>query len=364
MQRRHVGARHEQHEADASEQREQGRARRAEHGFGERRHDRRDPRRLVLLPVVARRVGRQVAARLRERHAGLEPAEGAHPPHARLLRELADARYERRPQLGSGGIGEAPRHHAHDRERLAIEHDRGADDAGVRREALAPQRVAEHDHARGAPPIVLGHERAPERRRHAEHGEEAPGDEPTHELDGLAAAAHRPGLVRARQAGHVFERGVARPPVAERRVRHLDERLAAVAVTLPDERQAIGLGVGKRPQDHGVRHAEDRDGTADPDGERRRRDQREDGPSSQPSRGVRQIPTERTHKPPLPGRRVVPLSSSAQRRGERNLAQPLPEFPGRCGILTPERPAENHPGRPTPFSPGSSARSLPRSAGA
>jgi len=42
------------------------------------------------------------------------------------------------------------------------------------------------------------------------------------------------------------------------------ECLAALEVALPREHQPVGIRVGQRPQDHRVRHAEDRDRSTDP----------------------------------------------------------------------------------------------------
>ena len=173
-----------------------------------------------------------------------------------------------------------------------------ADDARVRREAVAPQLVGQHDDARRATAVLLLAERAAECRRHTEHVEEAPRDEPAHELDRLATAAERPGLVRARHAGHVLEGRVGGAPVAERRIGHLDERLPALAVALPDERQPLRLGIGQRPQDHRVRDAEEGGGAPDPHRERCRSDQREAGALLQTSYRVCQVLSESAHRVP------------------------------------------------------------------
>jgi len=144
LQRGDVGAGHQQDEADPAEESEQRRAGRAEHSFGERRDDCRDPFRLVGLAVVGRGERGHVAPCLCERD-------------------------ERRPKLGARGMGEAFRHHAHDREGLLVQRERAAHHGRVRPEAVAPERVTQHHHAGGSPPVVLGEEGATERGRDAEH---------------------------------------------------------------------------------------------------------------------------------------------------------------------------------------------------
>ena len=237
LQGRHVRARHEQDEADPSQQRQEHGTRGTEHDVREGSQHGRDPRGLVLLPVVGGRHGGHVTARLLERHSGPQPAEAGHPPDSGLLRELADPRHDRRPQLRSCRVGEALGHHADDGEGLVVENHGAPHATGVAAEASAPQRVAEHDDAARATPIVLGQQCATERGRDSQHAEEVPGHQASAHLDRLAAPRQDPALVGARQAREVLEHAVVRAPVPERRIGQLDEALPALPVVLPQEHQ-------------------------------------------------------------------------------------------------------------------------------
>ncbi len=274
LQRRHVRTRHEQDERHRSEQREQHRASGTEHCVREGRQDGRDARRLVLVPVVGRRDRLHVATRLLQRDLGSEPAEPAHPPHAGLLRELAHARDDGRPELRSGRVREALGHHADDSERLVVEHDRTSHDARVRGEPSAPETMTEDDDSRRPPPVVLGQEVAAESRRHSEDAEEVRGHQTSGDVDRLALARQDPPLIRAREAREVLEHRAVRAPVPERRIGHLDEGLPTLAIALPDEHQPVRPCIRQRPQYDGVRHAEDGRRRANADGQRQDGDRR------------------------------------------------------------------------------------------
>jgi hypothetical protein len=142
LERGHVGTGDEQDEPGPGEEGEKGRARGAEHDLLEWSDDGRDPGRLVPVAVVPRGERSHVAPRLVQRDPGPETTDRAHPEDPRRLGEGGHTRQERRPQLGPGGVREPPWHHPHDRERLAVEHEGSADDAGVGAEAAEPQVVA------------------------------------------------------------------------------------------------------------------------------------------------------------------------------------------------------------------------------
>ncbi len=174
----------------------------------------------------------------------------------------------------------APRHHADHRERIAAQHQRLADDIRVAPEAPLPEALAQQRDSGRAGLLFLGPERATDDRLLAERLENAGGDLPAVHALRLARRAAGP-CARAQDevlavvADERLEHLVLVAHVLE--VRHREAHLGHLLGPLGEEDQAIGLGVRERAQQDRVDHAEDRGVGADPQCERRDRDEREAG---------------------------------------------------------------------------------------
>ena len=144
---------------------------------------------------------------------------------------------------------EIPGHDAHHGVRRAIEHDFPVYRGGVSGKAPLPQRVADHRH-RGAGAVLLLGEHAARQGFHAEHVQEISRHRASQHLFGGPIRRQVGG--GALRGGHVAEDVIAPLPLDEVPRRRGVPREAGRGSVLPDHHHAIGVGIGQRPQEHGV----------------------------------------------------------------------------------------------------------------
>jgi len=140
--------------------------------------------------------GIERALRLRPPDAGSEAAEEQEPPLLAPFEArdrghpvgLGERQIDRR---GEGGTLEARRRHADDRERLAIELHRPADDPGVAPQDPLPEEMADHGDRGRAGAVVARLEQPAERRPRREEPEVTAADELPPGVGRLLAVAHR-----------------------------------------------------------------------------------------------------------------------------------------------------------------------------
>jgi hypothetical protein len=302
----HVDAGDQEHEPDAGEEGEQGRARAAHGVFVQGPDLELQAVPLELSELRAEPPGdrpRLPPGRV-DRDAAPQPAEDAQ------VVEVAgggvDPLRERHPRVdvfGHARVGgeheaEPRRHHAHHRRRSALEPDRLPDGGGVAAEAPLPQAVAQEDRAAVAPPLP-GKERPAQGRSGAEDAEEVARVEAHLELLGLAAAGQG-------AAAHPDPGEAGKGPAARRDLAQLEggpggAAGAHPAEVGPDEDEPPGVVVGQRPDQHGVDDAEDGRRGADPQGQRQDRRRREPPRLRQHPRGEEDVSPEVFRHPPEPG---------------------------------------------------------------
>ena len=212
------------------------------------RHERRsrddDPLVAVVVGKLAdepRRDRRHLALRLLDRDAVLQPAAHHQPDRAprrqpgRTPRHRLRRHRDRQPQVGAEQRRalEAARRDANDRERVAVEENRLADDSRIRVVPALPQLVADHRH-RAFPrrPIVSILERPAVRRARAEHGEViAADDRAEHALRGVTP----PKAHRRRLEPSGIDAVERRRALAHRAVERMRHRVKALAALRPPE---------------------------------------------------------------------------------------------------------------------------------
>jgi hypothetical protein len=176
-----------------------------------------------------------------------------------------------------------------DLERLAVDPRHAADDTRISRVLPPPEAVADDgDAVTAVGPLVLG-EAAPEPGRYAEHREEGGRDASTLEPDRTGPGLHAEvGIV---VGGDSLDRPLRRGELAEvgrrrRKGLRIDRR-----VHRPDRHQPVRIGIGQRPDDDRIEHADDRRGGADAEGEGERRSGREPRvPAQRASREAEVLP--------------------------------------------------------------------------
>ena len=218
----------------------------------------------------ARDDGVELGLRLLEGDARLQPADRLQEDHAPVFASCAGHRgRERQPQVDAAGELEGGRHHADDRVAVSREGDGLADHLRIAIEALTPDPVAEDHDPRGAHLIVALFQRSPQRRPHAQHGEEAAGDLRAFEQRGLASARHHVAVaVGGRGHGGQAREALALGfPVLELGQRQLHERALRDGVPLPGDDQSFLGGERQGAEDHRLDDAEDRGGGADAQGQ-------------------------------------------------------------------------------------------------
>ena len=241
-----------------------------------------------------------VEPRRGERGAGLEPADQPH-EHVEPGRPLV-IHPQRRQHVGvrlHAGVGreedlEPGTEHPHDAGGPAAEVHRLADHAGVTAEAPPPVAVIEDQHGgelrgwrrgRGARNgrgrrgwrrgVRIG-EAAAQSDPDAQQGQQVLGDPQARHLLRLLAG-HGESAPERGDRGDVLERGAGVLQIPVRPGGEGEVADLAGAHVAPDQSQPARIGVGQRPEQHGVDHAEDRGARTDAehegegDGERKAR---------------------------------------------------------------------------------------------
>ena len=179
----------------------------------------------------------------------------------------------RHPERGAFRIRESRWGHADDRVRRAFDRHRLANGVAAAPETLQPEAVAEDDHSVMPRIVFVAAEPASENRPDAQHIEEAGADLGAVGADGRAAARYRQADVVDR--GHARQHAILRAHVEEVRARHHRQRTARHLMEHAD--QSLGSFVGKRLEDDGVDHSENRRVGADAQRQRQQCDDREAG---------------------------------------------------------------------------------------
>ncbi len=197
----------------------------------------------------------------------------------------------RRPNLHTE---ELRRCDADDGERHRREPDRSADDRRIPREPPFPVAIAEHrDRMPVRHTVVVGSDRPPDRRIHAQQREIVAGHELT--LDGRLRRpvdAHIDGSGRvARHARH----GIVIPYEAVLTVG--EPGLDGAALLPPGHEQALGVLHRQHPPHHRVHQGEDRGVGADPQAERQDHCRREARALAQHPQGVHNVASDRFDEP-------------------------------------------------------------------
>ena len=221
--------------------------------------------------------------------AGFEPRDHVREFGAALVvAALGVGEDKRHPELHAGRrkikrLG----HHAHDDVRFAVEPDRAADDAGVGAEAVAPERVAEHDGLRGAEDGVFAREHASVGGAGLQRAEERRTGDQADDAFRLRAFGEVEALdVVDRRVGEALDLRAAIEEIGNRDA-HIFEAEIAVVVIAVNEAVRVRPRVGL--QKHRVDDREDRAIGADAERERENRDQAEGGSTEKCADGVAEI---------------------------------------------------------------------------
>ncbi len=229
---------------------------------------------------------RELRARLRERHSRAQTRDRV-VVRPRAIARVRRAENARRPDESSLRKREAVGDDADNRPRNGVENDLGADDAGVRGEAIPPEVLGNHDHVARVRRGVRGRDRPTEHGGDAEHLEHRGSDQRAgDDLRVLGAAKdgapvgdegdadERPGFVAD---SHViaFRQSPARVAVAAGALRQMDQLVGS------SERE-----IGRR---HGTLDGEYRGRRANAEGERDDRRRGESGTRAQLAHGVTKV---------------------------------------------------------------------------
>ena len=217
---------------------------------------------------------------------GLERAEAARRPRVAAALEVS-----RQPQVGDVPL-ESRRHDPDDRPRLAVEHHRPAEDAGIAGKEPDPRAVAHHRDARCARRRIAGIEGAADERGHTQERETVRGH-PGH-VEPLRPAIPDPERRVATGPDDVFEDGRGLFLVVEKlgggEVRTAND---AVRRVLEDNvHQSLGPRVRERVEDDVADDAVDHRHRADPQRERRDRDRGEAWRPHQCADAIDDVPAE------------------------------------------------------------------------
>ncbi len=176
----HVGAGDEEHEADGTQEDEQGPSHVADHEIVEA--DRREGQRRVRLGkgrLQSTPDALQIGEDLRQRHARAGAADhGQVLVAARRCGRGVEGRavLERRVHVSRRGEVSPPREHTDDRVRIAAHFHHPSDRGQVAAELALPEAVVEHGRVAAPALMLLREEAAPDRHLQAEHREEAVAD--------------------------------------------------------------------------------------------------------------------------------------------------------------------------------------------
>ena len=164
-------------------------------------------------------------------------------------------------------------HHAHDQDRILIDHDRPADGLRIGIQPPPPEAVADDREVRDAGRVVLAVEGPAVGGRDTENGEVIPAHQ--HHLDALGRVAARHVRADRQETGDRGEQVGAGLIVDQFGGRDAGVGRAKAAQLAGDAHQLSGLGILERPQHDGVDDAEDGGAGADAEREREDDDRRE-----------------------------------------------------------------------------------------
>ena len=196
-----------------------------------------------------------------------------------VLRELAPERF---------GLDELRRDDADDRPRPAADRERLADDLGIGIEAPLPETERDRDRSArvGRNQLVARFDAAAERQLDAEQCEELGRDRRAADLLGVASVGER------------AERDVVRRERLEGVILFLPGEVVGVGVhaaravrvaARPQHHDAVGLLIGKRPQQHAANHRKQRGVESEADREHERDGEREARPPAERADGVAKV---------------------------------------------------------------------------
>ena len=133
------------------------------------------------------------------------------------------AQLHRAGQLGGNGKLKRRRQHANNRVGLSVERDRAADNRTIGAKALAPDAMADDGDVRRVAPLVVGAQRASERRRHLQYVEQSAARAHKVDLNRLAGVDQ---VGRHRQIlGKRLEGARLTSPLVEMTTVHRDHRV-------------------------------------------------------------------------------------------------------------------------------------------
>jgi hypothetical protein len=158
----------------------------------------------------------------------------------------------------------ARRHDARDRKWRGLQRDLPSNDIGIGGKPIAPQPVAQNRLLFVAGYLVVGCEFVPARGVQSQHVEKTGSHREAGEALRLAGTGEL--QIGARETGHGLKGSIARAEIAK--VERVQGELRVACAVEEDAHDAVGIGVGKRPQHHAVDHAED--GAVRADGQRQR----------------------------------------------------------------------------------------------
>ena len=280
---------HEIGHVDATDQEHEGRRPRQDrHERVEAAHEllqrRRDiyapaPAALRVLPLDAHRNRRHLGPSLFDGNVVVEPTHHVVDTHSARIgeRRVDGQRFPDLDILGPGWELEIRGHHTHHRIGRLTQVDDRADHLGGGFEALGPQAVGQNHDEVVAWCGVLFLKRAAQGGLHVYDLKDRGRDlGPGHGLSlALSYSEQGEGLeVVSAQCGEGLG---AVHPVDERRRRNLILSDIGLRVGLPQRHDVVGFGVGQRPEQDAIHHAEDRGVDSDSQPQGRHHDQREAG---------------------------------------------------------------------------------------
>ncbi len=265
---RDVRAGDEQHDADHREQQDDSATSRAEDAVEERRDGNGRPARHGMFRFrQAARDDVQLRSRLLSRYSGCKPAEdgqqaegarfeGIEPP-SRIHR--GEGRHDGCPCVRPCGVGKVRRHDPDDGERLIANHDLCPHHVDISPEVLAPEAIAEEQHACGSSDVIGRHERTPQSRAGSQQIEERSRYEGSLEPNEVSGAIDHEIPGGRANGGHRLERTALCAPVDEIPVGDLLNGLSAPGGRFRHYDDAIWLADQQWAQQHRADGAEDDD---------------------------------------------------------------------------------------------------------
>ena len=201
--------------------------------------------------------------------------------------------------------------------------DAPADDGGIRPERRRPERVAEHDHRRGALSCIAGLDEAAGDRLHAERLEQSGARLERRREERIAVGGHRRREVPERR--HRLDALLPRRQIDV--VADGDELLrdARAIVAMTEDDEIVGVRIRQRPQQDGLDDGEDRGVGADAQRQRQNGGDREERLSAEQTNTVPQVVEHAHHtflsRPLVTAVRVEWIGSKGLQAGEPALQQ-------------------------------------------